>query len=208
MTCSNHHRCNQIDTITENSSHAIHFLLYFPYACIWWNSWPSNRLTCENESFTVFLLHYKHPLLVQGTIAPSICPSFPTPQAPRTRHIVRTPIIEIFTISLTLSRTKSIHMTVVLRDQYYRFKTSLIWKMSIYTNITIYHLFSFYLFVWGYTSHSRIFHSYGEVTITGKRLQIFTYARHSWPMGSEGSFACPTYCDTEHPFVIVISEDP
>ena len=47
------------------------------------------------------------------------------------------------------------------------------------------------LFVWGFTSHSRIFHSYGDVTITG-----------------EGFLACHTYCDTGYPFIIVISEDP
>ena len=40
------------------------------------------------------------------------------------------------------------------------------------------------LFVWGLSSHSRIFHSYGyvngdgDVTIAGKRLQILTYTRH------------------------------
>ena len=31
-----------------------------------------------------------------------------------------------------------------------------------------------YSFVWGFSSHSRIFHSYGDVTITGEVLQIFT----------------------------------
>ena len=29
-------------------------------------------------------------------------------------------------------------------------------------------------------------------------LQIFPSARHSWSLGSEGSFACHTYCDTGH----------
>ena len=64
-----------------------------------------------------------------------------------------------------------------------------------------------FLFVWGFTSHSRIFHSYGHVTINGKGLQIQTYARHLWPLSSEGSLACHTNCDTRHPFIIVISED-
>ena len=64
------------------------------------------------------------------------------------------------------------------------------------------------LFVWGLSSHSRIFHSYGDVTITGEGLQILTYARHSWPLSSEGSLACHTYCDTDHPFIMVISKDP
>ena len=49
------------------------------------------------------------------------------------------------------------------------------------------------LFVLSFTSHSRIFHSHGEVTITGEGLQILTYARHSWPLSSEGSLACHTY---------------
>ena len=45
------------------------------------------------------------------------------------------------------------------------------------------------LFVWGFMSHSRIFHSYRDVTITGEGLQMLTY-------------------DTGHPFIMVISEDP
>ena len=43
------------------------------------------------------------------------------------------------------------------------------------------------------------FHSYGDVTITGEGLQILTYTRHLWPLWSESSLACQTYCDT-HPF--------
>ena len=42
----------------------------------------------------------------------------------------------------------------------------------------------------------------------GEGLQILTYARHSWPLSSEGSFTCHTYCDTGLPFIMVISEDP
>ena len=60
----------------------------------------------------------------------------------------------------------------------------------------------------GFSSHSRIFHSYGNVTFTGEGLQILTYARHSWSLSSEGSLACHTYFDTGHPFMMVISEDP
>ena len=37
--------------------------------------------------------------------------------------------------------------------------------------------------------------------------ELFTY-RHSWPLSSEGSLACHSYCDTGHPFIMVISEDP
>ena len=56
------------------------------------------------------------------------------------------------------------------------------------------------MFVWGLSSHSRIFHSYGDVTIAGEGLQILTCARHSWPLSSEGSLACHTYCGTGHPY--------
>ena len=52
------------------------------------------------------------------------------------------------------------------------------------------------------------FYSYGEVTIAGEGLQILTYARHSWPLSSEGSLAWHTYCDTVHLCIMVISEDP
>ena len=65
-----------------------------------------------------------------------------------------------------------------------------------------------FLFVWGFSSHSRIFHSCGDVTITGEGLQILIYARHSRPLSSEGSLPCHTYYDTGHPFIMVISEDP
>ena len=63
-------------------------------------------------------------------------------------------------------------------------------------------------FVWGFSFHSWIFHSYGDVTIAGQGLQILTYTRHSWPLNTEGSLACHTYCDTGHPFIMVISEYP
>ena len=39
---------------------------------------------------------------------------------------------------------------------------------------------------------------YGYVTITDEGLQILTYALHSWSLGSYGSLASHTYCDTEH----------
>ena len=58
--------------------------------------------------------------------------------------------------------------------------------------------------------HSRIFHSYGDVAITGERMQILTNARHVRPLSSEGSLACHTHCDTGHPFIITvfIFDDP
>ena len=60
-------------------------------------------------------------------------------------------------------------------------------------------------FVWSFSSHSRIFHSYGDFTIAGEGLQIYTlsYAQRSWPLSSEVSLACHTYTVTRG-----ISEDP
>ena len=46
-----------------------------------------------------------------------------------------------------------------------------------------------------------------NITITSEELQILVYARHSWPLSSGDSLACHTYCDTRHPFLMVISED-
>ena len=60
----------------------------------------------------------------------------------------------------------------------------------------------------GFSSHLRILHSCGDVTIAGERLQILTYAQHSWPLSSEGSLACLTYCDTGHLFIMVTNEEP
>ena len=34
------------------------------------------------------------------------------------------------------------------------------------------------------------------------------WPQYSWPLSREGSLACQTYCDTGHPFMMVISEDP
>ena len=57
-----------------------------------------------------------------------------------------------------------------------------------------------------FSSHTRIFHSYGDVIITGEG-QILTYARHLWPLSSEGSLACGSYIDMDHPFIMLISEN-
>ena len=51
-------------------------------------------------------------------------------------------------------------------------------------------------------------HLIGDVTIAGEELQIFTYARHLWPLSSEVSLPCHIYCDTGHPFIMVIDENP
>ena len=51
------------------------------------------------------------------------------------------------------------------------------------------------LFVWGFTSYSRILYSYGDVTNTSEGLQILAYTMHSWPLSSEGSSTYHTYYD-------------
>ena len=71
--------------------------------------------------------------------------------------------------------------------------------MIFYTHLDFFRSFS---------SHSRIFHSFGDDTIVAEGLQILTYAWLLWPLSREGSLACHTYCDTEHPFIMVNSEDP
>ena len=58
------------------------------------------------------------------------------------------------------------------------------------------------LFVWSLSSHSRIFHSYGDVIISGEGLQILACVLYSWPLSSEGSLAC--HSDTGHPFIMVL----
>ena len=68
----------------------------------------------------------------------------------------------------------------------------------------------FYLFVClfrVYRPTLEFSHSYGDVTITGEGLQILTYARQSRPLSSKGYLVRHTYCDTGHPFIMVISED-
>ena len=44
---------------------------------------------------------------------------------------------------------------------------------------------------------------YVDVTVTDEGLQILTFARHSWPLSSEGS-TCHTNCDTGLP----LNNDP
>ena len=65
-----------------------------------------------------------------------------------------------------------------------------------------------FLFVCSFVSHSRNVHSFGDVTIADEGPQMLTHARHLWSLNSEGSLACHTYCDTGHPFIMIISEDP
>ena len=56
-----------------------------------------------------------------------------------------------------------------------------------------------------FSSHSRDFHSYGDVNITGEGMQFLTYVRHLLPLGSEGSLARHNFCDTGHLLIMVRS---
>ena len=51
-------------------------------------------------------------------------------------------------------------------------------------------------------SHSKIFHSFRDVTFAVEGLQILTHARHLCSLSSEGSLAYHTYCDNGHPFIM------
>ena len=84
--------------------------------------------------------------------------------------------------------------TVFVKESGLRIRVKFILKKSIIC------LFGVFL------SHWKIFHSFGDVNIAGEGLQILTYAWNLWPLSSEGSLACHTYCDTGHP--LIISEDP
>ena len=67
-------------------------------------------------------------------------------------------------------------------------------------------IFFTFVFVSGVMSHSRMFNSYRNVTITGEVLQILTHARHFWSLSSEVLFGFHTLCDVRHPFIMVIFE--
>ena len=45
-----------------------------------------------------------------------------------------------------------------------------------------------------FSSHLRIFHPYGKVTMTGKKLQILTFGLHLRTLSSEGSPPTVTRC--------------
>ena len=90
-----------------------------------------------------------------------------------------------------------------------QFKFQTVYKVNMrFAGLSWLLLLIFFLFVWCFTSHWRIFHSYGDVTIIGEGLQILTYTRHSWSFSSWCSLKCHTYCDTEHTLIKVIFEDP
>ena len=64
------------------------------------------------------------------------------------------------------------------------------------------------LFVWGVSSHSRIFHSYGEFTMTGEGLQIFYLCSALMTIKQWWFFNMPHHLWHGLPFIMVISEDP
>ena len=53
----------------------------------------------------------------------------------------------------------------------------------------------YYTYIWGLSSHSRVFHSCGDVTIDCEGLRILTYTLHS-PLIDEGSLVCHAYSYT------------
>ena len=42
-----------------------------------------------------------------------------------------------------------------------------------------------------FSSHSRVFHSFVDVSIAGEGLRILIYALQLWALSSEGCLACP-----------------
>jgi hypothetical protein len=58
-----------------------------------------------------------------------------------------------------------------------------------YTEHILIHL----LIIYGFTSHTRIFHLYEDVTIAGEGLQKLGLC--SAPLSREESLSCHTYCD-------------
>ena len=52
----------------------------------------------------------------------------------------------------------------------------------------LFFVFCFFFGLFGvFLSHSRIFHSYGDVTIADEERQILTYVGYSWSLSSDGS---------------------
>ena len=69
-------------------------------------------------------------------------------------------------------------------------------------------LFCVWFFLFGVFRYSRVFfHLFENVTIAGEGLQMLNNARLSWPLSSECSLECLTYRDTEHPFIMGITDD-
>ena len=102
----------------------------------------------------------------------------------------------VIAIKITINFQHNEFKVIVCYNPY---NGKVIWKWRLWILVC--------LFVCGFSSHSRIVHSFGDVTITGEKL-LLIHAHHLWPLSSEGSLACHTYCNTVHPFKMVISEDP
>ena len=66
-------------------------------------------------------------------------------------------------------------------------------KMNFFAKLIELHDLKEGISFWSFSFHSRIFHSFGDVIITGEWLQHFTLARHLWLLRVEGSLECHTY---------------
>ena len=88
--------------------------------------------------------------------------------------------------------------------------------ISFFLSFLLFWRWVFCLFVWCFSSQSRIFHSYGDVTLPANGCKFWpilgTYDHWAVIKGYyqviKGYSTCHTYCDTGHPFKMVISEDP
>ena len=72
----------------------------------------------------------------------------------------------------------------------------------IFTNLATKQVISL-LVCFGFFVPLKNFYSYGD-TVTGK---IWTFSSMICTYGIECSLTCHTYCDTVHPFIMVVSED-
>ena len=97
------------------------------------------------------------------------------------------------------------------------FKHDMMWFLCDSISITQQHIvhthewvdvFRFFGFCLGFIDPFENFSARWRHNPYREGLQILTNARHSWPLSSEGYSACHTFCDTGHPFSMVIFEDP
>ena len=68
-----------------------------------------------------------------------------------------------------VSRLAEYDYVVIIREK----------KLSLKVNNILVCLFG------GFSSHSQVFHSYGDLIITVEGLQMFSYTRHSWQLSSK-----------------------
>ena len=117
--------------------------------------------------------------------------------------------IQIQKIFLCLSLSLCLsHFLSIFRQGHVTPSTSLKFKWNVFFTVVFHFIIVCLLvfFVLGLLSYSRIFHSYGDVTITVEGLHILTFVRHLLPLSSED--ATPTVTQGTHLFIMVISEDP